>query len=62
MPRHRHDGLETIIVLEGSQSDEAGTYDTGTMVRNQPGSIHRVWSDEGCVVLIQREKPVVILD
>jgi len=62
VPRHRHDGLETIIVLEGSRSDEAGTYGIGTTVCNQGGSIHSVRSDEGCVVLIQREKPVVILD
>jgi anti-sigma factor ChrR (cupin superfamily) len=51
-------GLETILVLEGSQSDERGTYDAGTLVFNPAGTVHRVWSDEGCVVLIQWAKPV----
>ena len=26
VPRHRHAGLETIMVLEGTQSDENGDY------------------------------------
>jgi anti-sigma factor ChrR (cupin superfamily) len=58
VPRHRHLGLETILVLSGSQSDDAGTYDTGTIVFNPAGTEHRVWSDPGCVVLIQWERPV----
>jgi anti-sigma factor ChrR (cupin superfamily) len=58
VPSHRHMGLETILVLEGSQSDERGTYDVGTLVFNPAGTVHRVWSDEGCVVLIQWAKPV----
>lgn len=62
VPRHMHTGLETILVLEGSQSDEKGRYRAGTMVLNPEGSIHSVWSDEGCVVLIQWERPVKILE
>jgi len=31
-PRHRHPGFETIIVLDGAQSDEAGTYVKGDVV------------------------------
>jgi len=61
VPRHRHAGLETIVVLEGSQSDENGDYRTGTVVLNLAGTEHTVWTDEGCVVLIQWEKPVVML-
>ena len=53
VPRHRHLGLETIVVLEGSQSDERGRYETGAVVLNPEGSEHHVCSDEGCVVLIQ---------
>ena len=30
VPRHRHAGLETIVVLEGTQSDENGDYEAGT--------------------------------
>ena len=62
VPRHLHQGMETILVLEGSQSDENGLYPTGTLVTNPEGSIHSVWSDEGCVVLIQWTRPVKILE
>lgn len=62
VPRHLHTGLETILVLEGSQSDEAGRYPAGTLVVNPEGSVHSVQSEEGCVVLIQWERPVRILE
>jgi anti-sigma factor ChrR (cupin superfamily) len=58
VPLHRHLGLETILVLTGTQSDDTGTYGTGALVFNPAGSEHRVWSDPGCVVLIQWERPV----
>ncbi len=61
VPRHRHAGLETIVVLDGSQSDAQGTYAKGSVVINRPGTAHEVWSDEGCVVLIQWDRPVEIL-
>lgn len=62
VPLHEHVGLETICVLSGSQSDEAGTYRKGDVVVNAPGTQHRVWSDEGCVVLISWAEPVRILE
>ncbi len=62
VPRHRHRGLETILVLDGAQSDERGTYAAGTLVLNPEGSVHSVWSDPGCVVLIQWERPVELLE
>jgi anti-sigma factor ChrR (cupin superfamily) len=58
VPRHRHTGLETILVISGSQYDDLGHYATGTIVFNPAGTEHRVWTDEGCVVLIQWERPV----
>ena len=61
VPRHRHRDFETVLVLEGAQSDEYGTYETGTLAINPPGSIHSVTSKTGCVVLIQWTKPVEIL-
>ncbi|MHC0052502.1 cupin domain-containing protein [Actibacterium sp. D379-3] len=61
VPRHRHIGLETILVLDGVQSDDRGTYVRGDLVLNPAGSEHRVWSDTGCVVLLQWEKPVQFL-
>lgn len=62
VPRHRHTGLETILVLEGTQSDEAGEYGEGDLVLNAIGSEHSVWSRLGCVVLIQWTRPVVFLN
>lgn len=62
VPLHEHLGLETILVLAGVQSDDRGRYAAGAMVVNPAGSRHRVWSDEGCVVLILWEKPVRILE
>lgn len=62
VPLHRHAGLETIMVLDGAQSDEDGTYEAGAFVLNAKGTQHSVWSKLGCVVLIQWDLPVVILD
>ena len=39
VPSHRHGGLETILVLEGSQSDEKGDYEAGTVVLNAKGNL-----------------------
>ena len=62
VPHHLHTGLETILVLEGVQSDERGNYGKGTLILNPKGSTHSVWSAQGCVVLIQWEKPIEILE
>lgn len=58
VPWHWHQGLETIVVLEGSQSDERGRYVAGDLTTNPAGTGHSVWSVDGCVVLIQWERPV----
>ncbi|KQS71661.1 allophanate hydrolase [Rhizobium sp. Leaf371] len=62
VPRHRHEGLETILVLEGVQSDETGDYGEGRYIVNAMGTEHSVWSKAGCVVLIQWDRPVTILE
>lgn len=58
VPAHRHPGFEVIYVVSGAQSDERGTYPAGTLIVNPEGTGHRVWSDEGCVVLIVWQHPV----
>ncbi len=60
-PAHRHRGMETILVLDGAQSDERGDYAAGALAVNPEGSVHSVWSDTGCVVLIQWDRPVAFL-
>lgn len=62
VPKHVHTGLETILVLDGSQSDERGTYGAGALVLNPEGSSHSVWSSDGCVILIEWERPVRFTD
>ncbi len=58
LPNHRHHGFEQILVLEGSQVDEHGSYGKGTVVVNPPGSHHAVVSPEGCIVFVTWELPV----
>jgi anti-sigma factor ChrR (cupin superfamily) len=60
--RHRHEGLETIMVLDGAQSDEHGDYEAGSVVFNPLGSEHSIWSESGCVILIHWERPVRFLE
>ena len=62
IPYHMHRGLETIIILEGVQSDEFGDYPTGSVILNPEGTKHSVWSTEGCVVLIHWQKPVRFME
>jgi anti-sigma factor ChrR (cupin superfamily) len=62
VPRHRHEGVENIYVLIGSQRDERGVYPAGSHVVNQPGSSHAVSSPEGCVVFVVWERPNTFLD
>jgi len=62
IPRHRHAGLETILILDGIQIDEGGSYPAGSVVLNPTGSVHSVWTETGCVVLIHWDRPVVILE
>ena len=61
VPPHRHAGLETIIVLDGIQSDERGNYPAGSVVLNAQGTEHSVWTEAGCAVLIQWDLPVIFL-
>lgn len=62
VPLHEHTGFEHVLVLDGSQSDDAGHYHTGTFTVNAPGTAHRVWSEEGCVALLIWERPVRLLE
>jgi anti-sigma factor ChrR (cupin superfamily) len=62
IPRHRHEGIEEIYVLIGSQRDQRGEYSAGARVVNPPGSVHAVSSPDGCVVLVIWERPNTFLD
>ena len=55
---HEHLGYEHILVLEGDQYDEEGTYPTGSFVINPPGTKHSPGSHGGCIALLIYEKAV----
>lgn len=58
IPMHVHEGYEHIVVLAGSQRDESGVLETGTLRIHAPGTTHRVTGEAGCIVLAIYEKPV----
>lgn len=59
---HRHTGYEHILVLTGSQRDQNLTAGCGTLVINQPDTVHHVASDAGCIVLVIYASPVEFLN
>ena len=61
VPFHLHTGFEHILVLTGTQRDEHGVAQRGTLTINSPGTAHTVISDAGCIVLAIYEKPVEFL-
>lgn len=58
VPLHYHDAMEVIVVLSGSQTDENGRHEAGTVLVSPPGTFHSIHSEDGCVVLAVYEEPV----
>jgi anti-sigma factor ChrR (cupin superfamily) len=61
VPLHEHVGWEHILVLAGSQSDDAAHMAKGTLTISPPGTRHAIVSGEGCVVLAVWQHPVRIV-
>lgn len=55
---HEHVGYEHVLVLEGDQYDEEGSYAAGSLVINPPGTRHSPGSKGGCIALLIYEKAV----
>jgi quercetin dioxygenase-like cupin family protein len=55
---HEHDGFEHVLVLSGSQTDQNGRLEAGSVMIHSPGTRHSVVSEDGCIVLVVYEKPV----
>ena len=55
---HEHVGFEHILVLSGSQIDENGRLETGSLMVHEPGTSHSIVSEEGCIVLAVYQKRV----
>ena len=62
VPLHMHPDVEMILVLDGTQTDETGTYGPGDVVINPPGSQHSIISKDGCVVLLMWSQPVIFCE
>lgn len=62
VPLHEHTGYEHILMLDGSQQDELGTYNSGSFVVNPKGSRHSVKSPGGCVALLIWERPIRFIE
>jgi anti-sigma factor ChrR (cupin superfamily) len=60
VPHHFHAGYEHVLILDGSQRDRNGRHHAGTLVISPPGTSHEVVSEDGCLVLIIWERPVVL--
>lgn len=50
---HRHMGGEEILVLEGVFQDEFGVYPAGTWIRSPHGSVHKPFSETGCLIYVK---------
>jgi anti-sigma factor ChrR (cupin superfamily) len=55
---HEHVGYEHLLVLEGEQYDEDGSYPTGSLVIHPPGTRHSPGSVGGCLALLIYERAV----
>lgn len=61
VPIHEHVGYEHVLVLEGDEYDEHGSYPAGSLVINPPGTRHSPGSVGGCVALLIYDKAVRFL-
>ena len=67
---HTHPKGEEFLVLAGTFSDENGDYPAGTYVRNPPGTSHKPFSKDGCMIFVKlqqfqmadKERVVIKLD
>jgi anti-sigma factor ChrR (cupin superfamily) len=55
---HRHPGGEEYYVLEGVLNDLGEDWPAGSYIWHPPGSVHRPFSKEGCVVLVVLAQPI----
>ncbi len=53
---HAHPLGEEILVLEGVFSDEQGDYSAGSYLRHPPGSKHKPFSEDGCVIFVKLDQ------
>lgn len=54
---HYHGKTESVFVIDGAQTDAKGTYSTGTIYFNPPGSGHQISNSTGFFVLAYASPP-----
>ncbi len=54
---HYHAKTESVYVIDGTQTDDKGTYPTGTVYFNPPGSGHQVTNSTGFFLLAYAAPP-----
>ena len=60
---HEHLGFELLLVLQGElHNDNGDRYPAGTLILEEPTSVHQVSSPTGCIALVVREKGTVLID
>src|SRR4051812_39497323 len=57
VPLHRHAKTEAVYVIDGAQTDGKGTYATGTVYFNPPGSGHALENSFGFFLLAYAAAP-----
>jgi putative transcriptional regulator len=62
LPRHRHDGSEYTVVLQGGYTDNTGSYGVGDFAVGPGEQGHEPIADHGepCIALIVLERPIVL--
>jgi quercetin dioxygenase-like cupin family protein len=54
---HYHSKTESVYVIDGTQTDAKGTYPTGTVYFNPPGSGHEIMKSSGFFILAYASPP-----
>lgn len=59
IPRHKHQGIEITLVLDGTFTDDRGDYRPGDFIVKSGEDCHGASSDEGCLCFTVLESPVI---
>lgn len=58
IPRHQHKGYELTLLLDGSFTDENGSYHKGDFIYLEEGAEHTPFTDSGCLCYVVQNAPV----
>ena len=58
IPRHQHKGYELTLLLDGSFTDENGTYYKGDFICLEEGVEHAPFTENGCLCYVVQNAPV----